>query len=72
MENKTVEMVVKDLLLADNRKKKKTHVFSLKMYALAVGPVAYVSLTINDLSSVFNIPLTRYSFKHAPPQDEPW
>ena len=24
MENKTVEMVVKDLLLADNRKKKKT------------------------------------------------
>ena len=29
MENKTVEMVVKDLLLADNRKKKKNCLASL-------------------------------------------
>ena len=29
MENKTVEMVVKDLLLADNQKKKKKNMFGV-------------------------------------------
>jgi len=44
VENKTVEMVVKDLLLADNRKKKTSLVLTVKMVK---NSVVYIFVIIH-------------------------